>query len=168
MMTGDSSLTGGLLIGASDYLSPEQSDGRPADKRSDIYALGIILYEMTTGRRPFEAETPMAVMLKQMTTIPLLPRRLNPDMTPEVEQLILKALAGDPDDRFQAAAGLMHDFQAATDLTADPTPAASSPSFAPAPTRPPTLAKTSPWLWLALGLISLLVAAGLFVALTAR
>lgn len=95
--------TGGM-IGTPAYMSPEQARGNVVDRRSDLYSLGIILYEMVTGRLPFEAETPMAVMLKQITADLPLPSSAKPDIPPAIEQTLLKALAKDPADRFASAA----------------------------------------------------------------
>jgi serine/threonine-protein kinase len=174
MMTGDSSLTASLIMGTPAYMSPEQGEGRPADKRSDIYTLGIILYEMTTGQRPFEAETPMAVMLKQLTDILVHPRQLNPDLTPEVEQIILKALAKNPDDRYQSAAQMTRELQVATGVQVDTALAGSQAAATVLPSSPYTSqpdpdsaqpaassARSFAGLWLVLGLIILLLVVGL-------
>lgn len=92
----------GAMIGTPEYMAPEQSNGQN-DYRSDIYSLGIILYQMLTGRVPFTAETPVAVSLKHIQAQPIPPGELNPDIPPVVEDVILKALAKDPNDRFQQA-----------------------------------------------------------------
>ncbi len=92
------------LIGTPDYMSPEQAQGLPVDRRSDIYSLGIILYEMVTGRVPFEAETPLAVVLKHINAALPLPTSLKPDLSPAIERVLLKALAKSPDDRFHSTA----------------------------------------------------------------
>jgi hypothetical protein len=94
--------TGGI-IGTPSYMSPEQGSGGEIDQRSDIYSLGIILYEMATGRVPFKAETPLAVMIKHLNDPLPLPHQLNPNLPEGVEQVILKALAKNPDHRFQSA-----------------------------------------------------------------
>ncbi|HMR67143.1 MAG TPA: protein kinase, partial [Anaerolineae bacterium] len=94
--------TGGI-IGTPSYMSPEQGSGGEIDRRSDIYSLGIILYEMATGRVPFKAETPLAVMIKHLNDPLPLPRQVNPNLPEAVEQVILKALAKNPDHRFQSA-----------------------------------------------------------------
>jgi len=107
-MTEDSvRLTGtGVGIGTPAYMSPEQGQGQLVDHRTDIYALGIILFEMITGHIPHDAETPVAIIFKRATEPLLLPRTLNPDIPEAVERVILKALARDPDDRFATAGAL--------------------------------------------------------------
>ncbi len=92
----------GAMIGTPEYMAPEQSNGQN-DYRSDIYSLGIILYQMLTGRVPFMAETPVAVSLKHIQTQPVPPGELNPEIPQVVEDVILKALAKDPNNRFQQA-----------------------------------------------------------------
>ncbi len=93
----------GAIIGTPAYMSPEQGMGQPVDHRSDIYSLGVVLYELVTGRVPFRAETPLAVLLKHVNDPLLPPRQIKPDLPPPVERVTLKALAKSPDDRFQSA-----------------------------------------------------------------
>ncbi len=90
----------GALTGTPAYMSPEQARGERLDARSDIYSLGIVLYEMVTGRVPFEAETPLAVVLKHLQDPLPLPSTIKPDLDPAIERVLLKALAKDPNDRF--------------------------------------------------------------------
>ncbi|MCI0550801.1 MAG: serine/threonine protein kinase [Anaerolineae bacterium] len=92
------------IMGTPAYISPEQAQARTVDQRSDIYSLGIILYEMATGSVPFVADTPLAVILKHVSDPLPLPSRMKPDISPSIEQVILKALAKDPEDRFATAA----------------------------------------------------------------
>ncbi|MBM3293506.1 MAG: tetratricopeptide repeat protein, partial [Candidatus Aminicenantes bacterium] len=82
----------GVLIGTPDYMSPEQVDGKEADTRSDIYSLGVVLFEMLTGRLPFEGETPLSVAVKQKSEPPPDPRKFNPQIPDDLGKLVLKCL----------------------------------------------------------------------------
>src|SRR6266540_984322 len=91
------------IMGTPAYISPEQAQGQPVDQRSDIYSLGIILYEMVTGSVPFVADTPLAVLFKHITDPLPLPSKVKPDIPESIEKVILKALAKNPQDRFATA-----------------------------------------------------------------
>jgi serine/threonine protein kinase/uncharacterized protein YraI len=95
------SLTGsGVGIGTPEYMAPEQGLGQAVDARTDIYALGIVLFEILTGRRPFQADTPMSIVLKHMNEPLPNPRQFNPTISEFAEQVLIKALAKNPDDRY--------------------------------------------------------------------
>jgi serine/threonine protein kinase/catechol 2,3-dioxygenase-like lactoylglutathione lyase family enzyme len=94
----------GVGIGTPAYMSPEQGQGLAVDRRTDIYSLGIMLYEMVIGKVPYEAETPMGIVLKHISAPLPLPTQARPDLPPAVENVLLKALAKRPEDRFQTAA----------------------------------------------------------------
>jgi len=90
----------GTGIGTPHYMSPEQAQGRPLDGRSDIYSLGVIFYEMVTGKKPFEAKTPMEVALKHVNDPAPHARQLEPDLPSAIDQIIYKAMAKKPADRY--------------------------------------------------------------------
>jgi formylglycine-generating enzyme required for sulfatase activity/tRNA A-37 threonylcarbamoyl transferase component Bud32 len=95
-------LTGtSAAVGTPEYMAPEQARAKSVDHRADIYSLGIVLYEMATGRRPFTADTPMDVLIKQATEPLPPPRKFAPDLPKRAEQILVKALAKSPDDRYQ-------------------------------------------------------------------
>jgi len=98
--------TGGIM-GTPAYMSPEQGLGNPVDARTDIYALGVVLYEIATGRLPFQAETPIALIMKHIHDPLLSPRLHNPELSEAIERVILKALAKQPEDRFGTAGELV-------------------------------------------------------------
>ena len=122
MMEASDQLTAsGVGVGTPAYMSPEQGQGVKVDHRSDIYSLGVVLYEMVTGHVPYEAETPMAVMLKHITEPLPLPRSINPNVPEPVERVILKALAKDPAHRYQTAGEMVEALTIATrNLTKEP------------------------------------------------
>src|SRR5262249_17355328 len=100
----DEALTAtGTTTGSLAYMSPEQINGGAVDGRSDLYALGISLYEMVTGRHPFRAESDFAMMLAQLKEQPRPPIELRSDLSPQLNEIILKVLAKNPIERFQSA-----------------------------------------------------------------
>jgi basic membrane protein A len=172
----------GTIMGTPAYMSPEQGAGSKIDSRSDIYSLGIILYEMATGRVPYRAETPVAVVFMHVSGPLPLPRSVNPDLPEAVERVILKALARNPDDRYQTA----EDLVAALKRAIPETPMVTSkpePRLKPKPIRraatptlvaPPAGGAIAPlapkrripvWAWAsAVVLLGLMAAGGIFLA----
>jgi serine/threonine protein kinase/Tfp pilus assembly protein PilF len=99
----------GVMIGTPEYMSPEQVEGKEVDQRSDIYSLGIILYEMVTGRVPFEGDTPFTIGVKQKSEIPKNPKELNAQIPEDLSRLILRCLEKDKEKRYQTTADIVSD-----------------------------------------------------------
>jgi serine/threonine-protein kinase len=93
----------GSIVGTAQYLSPEQAKGGEVDQRSDLYSLGVVLYELLTGRTPFEGDTPVEIAMKHLSTAPKPPSELRKDIPPELDMVVLRALAKDPNERYQSA-----------------------------------------------------------------
>lgn len=101
----------GSVLGTAHYVSPEQAQGRPLSAASDLYSLGIVLYEASTGRLPFDADTPVAVALKQVNDQPVRPRSINPNIDPSLETVIGRAMAKNPADRYETAEAMKADLR---------------------------------------------------------
>ncbi|MCB0166392.1 MAG: SUMF1/EgtB/PvdO family nonheme iron enzyme [Anaerolineae bacterium] len=155
----------GTLIGTPAYMAPEAFRGEPLNVQSDIYSLGVVLYQMVTGSKPYSGDTPYAIISQQIKEPLPPPRQFNPELPDEVEQLILKALAKNPKDRFRSAAEF---HQAIQHIQA--TLNGSQPSLTPLP--PPAqstvqpAAKFSQWLILAAGAGSVVFFITLAIVLT--
>jgi beta-lactam-binding protein with PASTA domain/tRNA A-37 threonylcarbamoyl transferase component Bud32 len=130
----------GSIMGTAQYLSPEQAQGHAVSAASDIYSIGIMLYELLTGRVPFDGESAVTVALKQVNERPVPPSALNPAVTPELEEVVMRALEKDPARRFPDADAFISALQAARDGTAT---AVLAP-VAAAPLDPPSEAYAYP------------------------
>ena len=124
----------GMVFGTPGYLSPEQASGKPADARSDLYALGVVLYELVAGRRPFLRKDPLDVVRDHLQTLPPPPRSFGAQISSELEACILRALAKDPKGRWQSAEELSHALAATPEVRG--APAATAPAA-------PSMASTS-------------------------
>jgi len=176
----------GSIIGTAQYLSPEQAKGAPVDQTSDIYSVGIVLYELLTGTVPYTGDTPVEIAMKHLSQVPEPPSTLQPQVPHEVDSIVLRALAKDPADRYQTADEMDADLErAASGLPVSPaTEEAATMVLAAAdtatmaalqgggtqPPRPsvfydePPRRKRSIWPWLvAVALVGAAVVAGWYV-----
>jgi serine/threonine-protein kinase len=96
-------------MGTPDYMAPEQVKGKRGDHRTDIYSLGAILYEMVTGSVPFEGANPFIIMNARLSGDPVAPRQRNPELSPQVEEIILHAMARNPAERYQTVMDMKQD-----------------------------------------------------------
>src|SRR5581483_8950069 len=140
----------GLTLGTPDYMSPEQAMADPLDGRSDLYSLGVVLYHALTGRLPYDATNPNALVAAILTKSPIPPRQANPQLSFPLEAVLLKALQRDPNQRFQTGGEFRRALETAAGGAASPTyirpaappyaptisPPASTPAYTP-PSSPP-------------------------------
>jgi len=102
-----------MLMGTPSYVSPEQGRGKRVDARADEYSLAVVMYQLAAGRVPFEGSTPMATVLMHIQEPVARPSRYNPNLSPAVEKVILKAMAKDPEERFPTVAAMNQAYQGA-------------------------------------------------------
>jgi serine/threonine-protein kinase len=131
----------GAVIGTATYFSPEQAQGQPADGRSDLYALGVVLFEMLTGRPPFSGETPVSVAYQHVSEAAGMPSASNPDVPRELDAIVMRALQKNPASRYQTAEEMRGDllrFLSGLPVgAADPEAATRLVAATPPPTVPP-------------------------------
>ncbi len=136
----------GSLLGTPHYMSPEQALSRPADARSDLYAIGVILYECLTGQVPFQSDNLFKLLQQHVDVAPQDPRILRPELSLGLAAIVLRALAKDPDQRWQSASELIHALQAEQHGLADtewsPIASAGTSTMSARPSRPPSLQPT--------------------------
>lgn len=169
----------GSVLGTAQYVSPEQAQGRTLTPATDLYSLGVTLYEAVTGRLPFDGDTPVAVALKHVNEEPVPPRRIRPSVPPALEAVIMKAMRKNPAERYESAAAMREDLlrvargeEPAGAGTAAPAIAETSvmpsvgaggepplsggrPQIRPVPER-----RTGPWVWAAVAALVLVLGIG--------
>jgi tRNA A-37 threonylcarbamoyl transferase component Bud32 len=168
--SGESTLTSDMIIGTPQYISPEQAIGRrDLDEGTDIYSFGVMLYEMTVGQVPFSADTPFSIIHDHIYTPLPLPTSVNPSLSPEVERVLLKALAKDRADRYTDVTSLVEAFRSAWQHAAPspkPLPTGDTTTVQPVVPTVPVKKKRAPWMWIATAVL-LCVCCG-FVSLALR
>ena len=163
------------VLGTASYLSPEQAQGSPVDARTDIYSLGVVLYEMLTGRPPFMGDTPVAVAYKQVNETPVVPSQLNADVPARLDAVVMKALSKNPSNRYQTAEEFSADLDrviGGQDVEATPllagaaigeaTQVISRPQHTSVlpPAQPPEGSGRSVWLGVLIGILVVAILAG--------
>src|SRR5213596_3225521 len=127
----------GSIIGTAQYLSPEQARGAPVDPRSDLYSIGIVLYELLTGTLPFTGDTPVEIAMKHLSTVPEAPSARRPEVPRDLDLIVTRALAKDPRDRYQSAEEMEADLERILRGAAvSPETAESATQIMRAPTQP--------------------------------
>lgn len=143
LINSNEKLTSTGVVGTPAYMSPEQAQGQDLDGRSDIYSLGVVIYEMLTGKRPFDAETPYGIAVMHVTQEPPTMRKFKPDILPGVEAVVMKALAKDRQKRYSTASELAGQLDDADLLMLEATTPASHPQPTMPTTPPPVIYTTN-------------------------
>jgi serine/threonine-protein kinase len=160
----------GSIMGTAQYLSPEQAQGQPVSPRSDLYSIGVLLYELLTGRVPFDAESPVTIALKQVTEAPVPPAELNPAVSPALDAVVLRAMEKDPAHRFADAADFIAALEQARDAPTVVTAREMTLEPYPMPGEPFTVLEEGDrrnrwWLWVLALLLLAALAVGAYLLL---
>jgi serine/threonine-protein kinase len=135
----------GAIMGTAQYLSPEQAQGHAVNEASDLYSIGVVLFEMLTGRAPFDGDSAVAIALKHVSEPPPSPREFRPEIPPQLEAVVLKALAKKPEQRYQDADSFIRDLEnAEAALDGSPTDSETTAMFAPVPIPTPDVTAAYP------------------------
>ena len=168
----------GSVMGTAQYISPEQAQGKETTPRSDIYSIGVILYEALTGRVPFQGDSAVAVALKQVSEAPRRPSAINPNVPPALDAVVMRALAKDPDARFKDADAFLRALDAAEKAPDTPRPQDTAAYAAVTPEGETDMPadevveeefvqrRRPPWRWIILALLAAAVAGLVAFALT--
>jgi len=168
----------GSVLGTAQYVSPEQAQGQKLGPESDLYSLGVVLYELATGRLPFDGETPVSVALRHVNDTAPAPRSVNPNIPPALEAVILKSMQKDPSKRYRSAEEMREDLlRVVAGRSVAAMPRVDDTSVMPPVGRtgaPADIERVdterrgmSPWIWVALIVVAILLGLGVAAALGA-
>ncbi len=155
----------GSVLGTAHYVSPEQAQGRKLGPASDLYSLGVVLYELTTGRLPFDGDSPVSVALKHVNEDPIPPRQINPNIPAAMEVVIMRAMSKDPSQRYASAEEMRRDLQrVASGRVVETQPAAGQTTVMPVVERDamqssrvrPVPRRSNPWPWI-IGVVAVIL-----------
>jgi len=156
----------GMVMGTPQYISPEQAQGLAVDGRSDIYSLGVVLYEMLTGQLPFDDPNPVTVTYKQVREDPMPPSVIDPEIPATLEAIVMKAMSKNPANRFQNAQEMKADLLRFLEgMPVSATPVLPEAAYAGTGATPAAAPSGRKWPWIAAAVIAVLIIVGIVLAL---
>jgi serine/threonine-protein kinase len=156
----------GMVMGTPQYISPEQAQGLAVDGRSDIYSLGVVLYEMLTGQVPFDDPNPVTITYKQVREDPMPPSVVDPEIPATLEAIVMKAMSKNPANRFQSAQEMKADLLRFLEgMPVSATPVLPETPYAGATAAAPAVGAGRKWPWIAAVVVVVLIIVGIVIAL---
>ena len=156
----------GMVMGTPQYISPEQAQGLAVDGRSDIYSLGVVLYEMLTGQVPFDDPNPVTITYKQVREDPMPPSVIDPEIPATLEAIVMKAMSKNPANRFQNAQEMKADLLRFLEgMPVSATPVLQETAYGAAAGAAPAAGSGRKWPWIAAAVVATLIVAGIVLAL---